>query len=176
MQAKFSRLSPPFGSTLSTRSAVEVRDRSGKSDGAVRSLATEGVGTNPMHRPFPDPWLFDSEALLRELDRCREKVLEIPVNTHAAYFASDIAVRAIWNLRERLRELLLLHRQGQDAFALRANHAQARRAQEASDHKQHELRGKALALARRKNKALWIEIGKRKFGDVPRSRKGKAAA
>lgn len=26
---------------------------------------------------LPDPWLFDSESLLRELDRCRELVLDI---------------------------------------------------------------------------------------------------
>lgn len=36
-----------------------------------------------MKRPtetLPDPWLFDSEALLRELDRCSETVLQIPIN------------------------------------------------------------------------------------------------
>ena len=35
-----------------------------------------------MKRPtetLPDPWLFDSEALLRELDRCSETVLQIPI-------------------------------------------------------------------------------------------------
>lgn len=30
---------------------------------------------------LPDPWLFDSEALLNELDRCRELVLNIPITT-----------------------------------------------------------------------------------------------
>jgi hypothetical protein len=62
---------------------------------------------------LPDPWLFDSEALLRELDRCRELVLQIPAKTHDVHFASNIAIDAIWNLRETLRELLRLHRDGQ---------------------------------------------------------------
>jgi hypothetical protein len=66
---------------------------------------------------LPDPWLFNSESLLRELDRCRELVLQIPATTHAVHFASNIAIDALWNLRENLRYLLALHRQGQRAFA-----------------------------------------------------------
>jgi hypothetical protein len=73
------------------------------------------------HRPpekFPDPWLFDSEKLLRELDRCRELVLQIPIgNTHATHFGINIAVDALWNLRDTLRHILHLHREGQRAFA-----------------------------------------------------------
>jgi hypothetical protein len=66
---------------------------------------------------LPDPWLFDSESLLRELDRCRELVLEIPIsNSNATHFGINIAVTAIWNLRENLRYLLALHREGQRAF------------------------------------------------------------
>src|SRR5437868_197617 len=74
----------------------------------------------PDKRPpekLPDPWLFDSESLLRELDRCRELVLQIPAPTHAAHFAANIAVAALWNLRQNLRYLLHLHREGQRAFA-----------------------------------------------------------
>ncbi len=33
---------------------------------------------------LPDPWLFDSQSLLRELDRCRELVLQIPIADHHA--------------------------------------------------------------------------------------------
>ena len=78
----------------------------------------------PETRPpgkLPDPWLFDSEALLRELDRCREMVLLIPVNgdQHATHFAINTAISAIWNLREQLRYLLSLHKDGQRAFANR---------------------------------------------------------
>ena len=67
---------------------------------------------------LPDPWLFDSESLLRELDRCRELVLEIPIsNPNATHFGINVAVTAIWNLRDNLRHLLQLHRQGQSAWA-----------------------------------------------------------
>ena len=59
---------------------------------------------------LPDPWLFDSESLLRELDRCRELVLEIPVsNSNATHMGINIAVYALWNLRDTLRELLRIH-------------------------------------------------------------------
>src|SRR5438552_8020645 len=68
---------------------------------------------------LPDPWLFNSEKLLRELDRCREMVLLIPAPTHETHFAINNAVNAIWNLREQLRYLLSLHKDGQRAFANR---------------------------------------------------------
>jgi hypothetical protein len=53
----------------------------------------------PMKTPpaakLPDPWLFDSEALLRELDRCREIVLQIPItNPNATHFGIQLAVNA----------------------------------------------------------------------------------
>lgn len=63
---------------------------------------------------LPDPWLFDSEALLRELDRCREIVLQIPIsNPNATHFGIQLAVNAIYNLTENLRYLLHLHREQQ---------------------------------------------------------------
>ena len=47
---------------------------------------------------LPDPWLFDSESLLRELDRCRELVLEISIaHPHQTHFDINIAVNALWN-------------------------------------------------------------------------------
>ena len=75
-----------------------------------------------IHRPpsaLPDAWLFDSEKLLRELDRCREMVLLIPCNgdVHATHFGINNAISAIWNLAEQLRYLLHLHREGQREFA-----------------------------------------------------------
>jgi hypothetical protein len=70
---------------------------------------------------LPNPWFFDSEALLRELDRCREMVLLIPAPTQATHFAVNNAISAIWNLREQLRYLLSLHRDGQRAFAKKAS-------------------------------------------------------
>jgi hypothetical protein len=81
-----------------------------------------------MKRPpekLPDPWHFDSEALLRELDRCRELVLQIPATTNAGHFASNIAIDAIWNLQQHLRYLLHLHREGQRQFSRKADQARA---------------------------------------------------
>jgi len=80
-----------------------------------------------MHRPpehLPNPWLFDSENLIAELDRCREMVLLIPAPTHAAHFAANIAIDAIWNLREHIRYLLSLHRQGQSSWSKMHQHLQ----------------------------------------------------
>src|SRR5437763_16944536 len=81
----------------------------------------------PDQRPpekMPDPFLFDSEALLRELDRCRETVLQIPItNPNATHCGIQLAVSAIWNLSENLRYLLALHGQGQRQFAKKAHPA-----------------------------------------------------
>ncbi|HZR05485.1 MAG TPA: hypothetical protein VFA61_06630 [Candidatus Udaeobacter sp.] len=66
---------------------------------------------------LPDPWLFDSEALLRELDRCRETVLQIPItNPNATHFGIQLAVNAIYNLSENLRYILHPHREQQRAI------------------------------------------------------------
>src|SRR5881392_3692222 len=66
---------------------------------------------------LPDPWLFDSEKLLRELDNCRELVLKIPVHNAETYFATNRAIDALWDLQYTLKFLLQLHRTGQRAFA-----------------------------------------------------------
>jgi hypothetical protein len=73
---------------------------------------------NPPTEYLPDPWLFDSEALLRELDRCRETALQIPTNgdCNATHFGIQMTVNAIWTLRENLRYLLHLHREQQRAI------------------------------------------------------------
>jgi hypothetical protein len=60
-----------------------------------------GMNQRPPEK-LPDPWLFDSESLLRELDRCRELVLEIPItNPNATHFGINVAVTAIWNLTRK---------------------------------------------------------------------------
>jgi hypothetical protein len=90
------------------------------------------------HSPdkLPDPWLFNSESLLRELDRCRELILEIPVSTHATHFAVNIAIDGLWNLRENLRYLLSLHREGQRSFARKTEpEAKSRRKAAGKDQK-----------------------------------------
>jgi len=88
----------------------------------------------PDKRPpekLPDPWLFDSESLLRELDRCRELLLGISIaHPHQTHFDINVAVDALWNLRENLRYLLALHRAGQRSFAKQAQpveHPKAKR-------------------------------------------------
>jgi hypothetical protein len=75
-----------------------------------------------LHAPdsLPDPWLMDSEALLREIDRIRELANHIPLHGDAAYRAADTVVHALWKLREDLRFLIALHRDGQRRFAQRA--------------------------------------------------------
>jgi len=82
---------------------------------------------------MPDPFLFDSEALIRELDRCRELVLLIPARTQDVHFASNVAIGALWNLREQIRYLLALHREGQREWQRRAEKALSKRQNKHSD-------------------------------------------
>ena len=84
----------------------------------------------PDQRPpetLPEPWLFDSEALIRELDRCRELVLLIPAKTQEVHFASNNAIGALWNLREQIRHLLAIHCEGQRQWQRRAATALSKR-------------------------------------------------
>ena len=84
----------------------------------------------PDQRPpetLPDPWLFDTEALIRELDRCRELVLQTPARTQDVHFASNNAIGALWNLREQIRCLLALHCEGQRQWQRRAAKALSKR-------------------------------------------------
>ena len=78
----------------------------------------------PPAESLPDPWLFDSEALLRELARCRETALQIPItNANATHFGIQLTVNAIYTLEENLRYLLHLHREQQRA--IRRQHEQS---------------------------------------------------
>lgn len=61
---------------------------------------------------------------MRELDRCRELVLQIPARTQDVHFASNIAISALWSLREQIRYLLALHSEGQRQWQRRATTAQ----------------------------------------------------
>ena len=107
--------------TTNNRAAAEQTTRTNR----VPSLrASPGLDLGIMARKpeqLPDPWLFDSEALLRELDRCKELVLQIPItNPNATHFGIQLAVNAIYNLTETLRYLLHLHRQQQ--LSIRRHH------------------------------------------------------
>ena len=75
----------------------------------------------PLPDKLPDPWLFDSELLLRKLEQCRDLVMQIPISNPAAtHQGVKIAVTTISNLPNDLRFLLHLHREGQRAFARKA--------------------------------------------------------
>jgi hypothetical protein len=71
---------------------------------------------------LPEPWLIDSEYLLRQLALIRELALKVPF-TNESYQPTNTVVDAIWRLEEQLRYLLHLHREGQRAFANKANKA-----------------------------------------------------
>src|SRR5437762_14192612 len=96
--------------TINNRAAAEQTTRT---NGVASLRASPGLDLGIMARKpeqLPDPWLFDSESLLRELDRCREIVLQIPIiNPIATHFGIQLAVNAIYNLTENLRYLLHLH-------------------------------------------------------------------
>jgi hypothetical protein len=63
----------------------------------------------PLPEQLPDPWLFDSEALLRELARTRELMQQVSItNANATHFGLQIAINANWNLEENLRYILHL--------------------------------------------------------------------
>jgi hypothetical protein len=67
---------------------------------------------------FPDPWLFDTEALLTQLDRCREIIMNIPItDAQSTHLGINRAVNAIWDLQTHLRFLLHLHKEGQRQIA-----------------------------------------------------------
>jgi len=78
----------------------------------------------PLDAPLPDklpnPWLLDTELLLRKLEQCRELVMQIPIsNPDATQNGIKIALNAVCTLQDDLRFLLHLHREGQRAFARR---------------------------------------------------------
>jgi len=54
---------------------------------------------------FPDPWLYDTAALLADLDNVRELILRIPLS-NASFAPTNAAVTAVWELRDRLRFLI----------------------------------------------------------------------
>ena len=100
--------------TINNRAAAEQITRT---NGVPSLRASPGLDLGIMARKpeqLPDPWLFDSEALLRELDRCRESCCRSRLPTqNATHFGIQLAVNAIYNLTESLRYLLHLHREQQ---------------------------------------------------------------
>ena len=96
-----------------TQSEVVPRRDSDLPGGSLTAIPGE-----PEVSPLPNPWLFDSAALLRELDRIRETALDVPINgdMNATHFGLQIVVNTIWTLRENIRYMLAIHRDRQVAF------------------------------------------------------------
>jgi hypothetical protein len=87
-------------------------------------VAPDRLTNKPAH--LPDPWLFDSEALIREIDRIRETALQVPTSgdSNATHFGLQMVVNAAWTLRENLRYLLHLHREGQRSVRRQHEHSE----------------------------------------------------
>ena len=86
----------------------------------------------PLNAPLPDklpnPWLLDTELLLRKLEQCRELVMQIPISNPAAtQDGIKIALNAVCTLQNDLRFLLHLHREGQRAFAKQSSEGERAR-------------------------------------------------
>jgi hypothetical protein len=81
---------------------------------------------------LPDPWLIDSEYLLRQLALIRELALKVPF-TNESYQPTNTIVDAIWRLEQQLRYLLHLHRDGQREFATKSEQRIAARHQAEKD-------------------------------------------
>jgi hypothetical protein len=78
----------------------------------------------PLPDKLPNPWLLDTELLLRKLEQCRELVMQIPISSPAAtQDGIKIALNAVCTLQNDLRFLLHLHREGQRSFARKATEA-----------------------------------------------------
>jgi hypothetical protein len=99
---------------------------------------------------LPEPWLIDSEYLLRQLASIRELALKVPF-TNDSYQPTNTVVDAIWRLEEQLRYLLHLHRDGQRAFAAKADEQMNARDQAETDHEQISARHQAETAALEKN-------------------------
>jgi hypothetical protein len=52
---------------------------------------------------MPNPWLLDSPALLKELDRIRELALHVPPVFNERVGPINSVIDAIWDLQERMR-------------------------------------------------------------------------
>lgn len=99
--------------------ACQPAVESNKTSAEIASSGNDSPGCSLTK--LPDPWLFDSEALIREIDRIREVALQVPTSgdANATHFGLQLVIDAAWTLRENLRYLLQLHREAQRAFGKR---------------------------------------------------------
>ena len=77
-------------------------------------IVYDETGTLPP-KDYPDPWLFDTMALLAELDHVREAILRIPARQET-FAPINAAVAIVWELRQRLQYLLTLTKERQRSW------------------------------------------------------------
>jgi hypothetical protein len=64
---------------------------------------------------LPSPWLYDTECLLKDVDRIRELIWLIPVHNDT-YSPINVAAASAWDLREKLQFLIALREGGQQRW------------------------------------------------------------
>ena len=89
---------------------MKAAERAPKPRPGLRKFAPDAASAPDELTPekFPDPWLYHTPDLLRDLDTIRELILKIPL-THASFTPTNAAVCAVWELRQRLQYLCGLH-------------------------------------------------------------------
>jgi hypothetical protein len=71
-----------------------------------------------MQAALPNPWILDSETLIKRLENCRTLVMNIPISSlQETHVGIKHALNAICNLQEDVRYVLELHREAQQRFA-----------------------------------------------------------
>ena len=64
---------------------------------------------------FPDPWLYRTSDLISDLDAIRELILRVPIS-QKAFGPIQVALCAVWELRQRLQWLAAAQRDMQREF------------------------------------------------------------
>jgi len=100
--------------TLDRSRTIALRSKTGRererSVGLKSPDAWEAHSENhamPDFQKLPDPFLYDTHALISDLDSVRELILRIPIHNNTV-LPANAAIAAVWDLRERLRELAAL--------------------------------------------------------------------
>jgi len=88
----------------------------------LRAFETE---VSPEFQKLPDPWLYETEALISDLDLVRELILKIPVHNDTV-LPSNAAIATLWDLRERIRWLAVMRMQSQRRWQKKAERGSER--------------------------------------------------
>jgi hypothetical protein len=93
---------------------IRAQIEKNRQDPVLQRWAALGAEVDPNS---PALWLVDSVYLLRELQRIRELVQNVPLSSLAMSLPLQTVTDAIWSLERQLRDILAIHRDGQRAFA-----------------------------------------------------------